>query len=124
MIRRPPRSTLFPYTTLFRSGLNGQGLARTPSSTSIISARPKPDRKDSSNKGCRTWSLRGPLPRDIIGCRSPTGKTAFKTRDSSRADETADPGPSGELILLRHDGDHADLEPLCHSPLQPNCRHL
>src|SRR5689334_24624651 len=25
MIRRPPRSTLFPYTTLFRSGL---GLAR------------------------------------------------------------------------------------------------
>src|SRR5256885_5203741 len=25
MIRRPPRSTLFPYTTLFRSGQCGQG---------------------------------------------------------------------------------------------------
>src|SRR3712207_3118216 len=25
MIRRPPRSTLFPYTTLFRSGLRGGG---------------------------------------------------------------------------------------------------
>src|SRR3712207_8334639 len=25
MIRRPPRSTLFPYTTLFRSGLRGAG---------------------------------------------------------------------------------------------------
>src|SRR3712207_7786088 len=25
MIRRPPRSTLFPYTTLFRSGLLGVG---------------------------------------------------------------------------------------------------
>src|SRR3712207_8549067 len=25
MIRRPPRSTLFPYTTLFRSGLIGAG---------------------------------------------------------------------------------------------------
>src|SRR5690348_18199002 len=25
MIRRPPRSTLFPYTTLFRSRLRGQG---------------------------------------------------------------------------------------------------
>src|ERR1041384_8560671 len=24
MIRRPPRSTLFPYTTLFRSGLDGK----------------------------------------------------------------------------------------------------
>src|SRR2546430_11832648 len=26
MIRRPPRSTLFPYTTLFRSGTGGDGL--------------------------------------------------------------------------------------------------
>src|SRR5256885_12745063 len=25
MIRRPPRSTLFPYTTLFRSGANSRG---------------------------------------------------------------------------------------------------
>src|SRR3712207_8769034 len=25
MIRRPPRSTLFPYTTLFRSMVNGTG---------------------------------------------------------------------------------------------------
>src|SRR3989442_9012430 len=25
MIRRPPRSTLFPYTTLFRSGVSQQG---------------------------------------------------------------------------------------------------
>src|SRR3712207_8884832 len=31
MIRRPPRSTLFPYTTLFRSGLN---LARASTSDS------------------------------------------------------------------------------------------
>src|SRR2546427_4192128 len=27
MIRRPPRSTLFPYTTLFRSDRNGRVLA-------------------------------------------------------------------------------------------------
>src|SRR5256885_8090308 len=26
MIRRPPRSTLFPYTTLFRSALNALGI--------------------------------------------------------------------------------------------------
>src|SRR2546422_3752242 len=33
MIRRPPRSTLFPYTTLFRSGLQlgpERATARTP----------------------------------------------------------------------------------------------
>src|SRR5256885_6947468 len=29
MIRRPPRSTLFPYTTLFRSGL-GAGIEQLP----------------------------------------------------------------------------------------------
>src|SRR2546422_7844602 len=28
MIRRPPRSTLFPYTTLFRSGQQGRGHRR------------------------------------------------------------------------------------------------
>src|SRR3712207_8088091 len=28
MIRRPPRSTLFPYTTLFRSGPDGDHLGR------------------------------------------------------------------------------------------------
>src|SRR2546429_6642288 len=28
MIRRPPRSTLFPYTTLFRSALAARALAR------------------------------------------------------------------------------------------------
>src|SRR2546427_4138207 len=30
MIRRPPRSTLFPYTTLFRSHLRGQDDAVVP----------------------------------------------------------------------------------------------
>ena len=28
MIRRPPRSTLFPYTTLFRSGIKDSGEIR------------------------------------------------------------------------------------------------
>src|SRR3989442_14896535 len=30
MIRRPPRSTLFPYTTLFRSGLRLNTIGQTP----------------------------------------------------------------------------------------------
>src|SRR3712207_8195806 len=30
MIRRPPRSTLFPYTTLFRSDLAGQPVGSPP----------------------------------------------------------------------------------------------
>src|SRR3712207_8466615 len=34
-IRRPPRSTLFPYTTLFRSGrINAKGIYRDPARSS------------------------------------------------------------------------------------------
>src|SRR2546426_5895625 len=33
MIRRPPRSTLFPYTTLFRSPVHGPYPARQPPDT-------------------------------------------------------------------------------------------
>src|SRR3712207_8262092 len=40
MIRRPPRSTLFPYTTLFRSEIGhiwfGAGLQRTAAATEAI----------------------------------------------------------------------------------------
>src|SRR5256885_5846575 len=36
MIRRPPRSPLFPYTTLFRSG--GRASAKPPCSTAAIAA--------------------------------------------------------------------------------------
>src|SRR3712207_8640454 len=40
MIRRPPRSTLFPYTTLFRSSrgpARGQGGSRDPAMVSQLS---------------------------------------------------------------------------------------
>src|SRR5256885_3527238 len=38
MIRRPPRSTLFPYTTLFRSGLGAQA-SRDDGGAVVIDAR-------------------------------------------------------------------------------------
>src|SRR5258708_27178945 len=37
MIRRPPRSTLFPYTTLFRSREGGQGDHRTARRADVLS---------------------------------------------------------------------------------------
>src|SRR5215475_14939039 len=44
MIRRPPRSTLFPYTTLFRPGPRGRRCQPAP----LASAEPAPpcDRRD------------------------------------------------------------------------------
>src|SRR5437899_4235832 len=35
MIRRPPRSTLFPYTTLFRSGLSAPAASATERAASF-----------------------------------------------------------------------------------------
>src|SRR5256886_16414713 len=43
MIRRPPRSTLFPYTTLFRSkGASAQTIARSASGSAILIPRRAP----------------------------------------------------------------------------------
>src|SRR3712207_7455992 len=40
MVRRPPRSTLFPYTTLFRSGSSCASI-----NNEIVHGIPRPDRK-------------------------------------------------------------------------------
>src|SRR3712207_8006079 len=52
MIRRPPRSTLFPYTTLFRSGVRLVGQQR------VRGEQARPDVDDHRNP--ETGQLRGP----------------------------------------------------------------
>src|SRR6266516_3742011 len=64
MIRRPPRSTLFPYTTLFRSGrraqysLQPQDAGRS-AQTACRSARPAPTLRETA----RSWWHPAPGPR-------------------------------------------------------------
>src|SRR5574337_326202 len=55
MIRRPPRSTLFPYTTLFRSGVCARHLPRC-SQTQELHMHPHPDAgpRPSHSKNPRT----------------------------------------------------------------------
>src|SRR5256886_7101614 len=45
MIRRPPRSTLFPYTTLFRSKL-GDGVERPGAGQDLVSELPQQQRTE------------------------------------------------------------------------------
>src|SRR6185436_20619460 len=45
MIRRPPRSTLFPYTTLFRPGVSWGCPSACPAPASARSSPSSPDRK-------------------------------------------------------------------------------
>src|SRR3712207_9362951 len=48
MIRRPPRSTLFPYTTLFRSGTPPRRGAARPARPRRPPGRPPPRRQSTS----------------------------------------------------------------------------
>src|SRR2546430_7501027 len=62
MIRRPPRSTLFPYTTLFRSG---QGLSlfdrgNVPRASARIMARPPTGDEQPYNRQIARLLLRTP----------------------------------------------------------------
>src|SRR3712207_8741223 len=62
MIRRPPRSTLFPYTTLFRSSSS-----TTPAGSSARAwTSPRPPAARPRTRGCASspssWSWCGPRP--------------------------------------------------------------
>src|SRR3712207_7723599 len=63
MIRRPPRSTLFPYTTLFRSQtiVFGSPSVATPRGVVLRPAAP-----------AGSWQVHAPNPHDGPGCFPPS----------------------------------------------------
>src|SRR3712207_9591773 len=64
MIRRPPRSTLFPYTTLFRSG--SVVLADSDSEAALFSTTTDSALKPGSTRSrCIRLDYTGSLPADI-----------------------------------------------------------
>src|SRR3989442_10517467 len=80
MIRRPPRSTLFPYTTLFRSGDHAPGDAR--SAGRGWSGR----RHGAGRAGGADLSILGPAERPEgrgIRSRNPQGRDRKSTRLNS-----------------------------------------
>src|SRR2546426_8406690 len=64
MIRRPPRSTLFPYTTLFRSA---RRLARVPDHGRPDDRRRRADRRDGPDAAEDRRLLRGGGRRGGVG---------------------------------------------------------
>src|SRR3712207_8774506 len=64
MIRRPPRSTLFPYTTLFRSQRRGRRDPRDHLEGTLRAAAPGKDhgRRHPRPREPRLRVRRGPLP--------------------------------------------------------------
>src|SRR5256885_7554389 len=59
MIRRPPRSTLFPYTTLFRSGVGGAVADQDDGRVQRGPSRRQLCRSDNSNRGAGVAFSRG-----------------------------------------------------------------
>src|SRR5258708_37501246 len=59
MIRRPPRSTLFPYTTLFRSTNSGPNynVAPTTSISAVVKRHSEPDDESTRRGGVMRWGL-------------------------------------------------------------------
>src|SRR5437660_5533642 len=66
MIRRPPRSTLFPYTTLFRSSIDS-------ASARVVAPAPRPP-EDERNRG----------PRDSLRHKDAGIGTSMRDRKSTR----------------------------------------
>src|SRR5438552_9067313 len=80
MIRRPPRSTLFPYTTLFRSQRN-RGSAASRGFPSAFSGRPRGIRSEE-----HTSELQSP---DHLVCRLLLEKKKKKNYTKHRCEQRA-----------------------------------
>src|SRR3712207_8594158 len=66
MIRRPPRSTLFPYTTLFRSEINGAELKAMLENG--VSAMPAVEGRFPQVSGlCFTYDIAAPAGSRVTG---------------------------------------------------------
>jgi len=94
MIRRPPRSTLFPYTTLFRSACYKPSAVRLVDSASDCKA----------GETAVSWNQKGPTgargptgPAGATGSAGPTGPTGPRGTDGATGPKgpTGPAGPSG-----------------------------
>src|SRR2546422_6478221 len=99
MIRRPPRSTLFPYTTLFRSGF-----FRSPSGAQTVSTDLSSGEFVSGIPTNGTWRFTAAFPKFS---EEGTWKTTVYLKDTVRNLSTFSPsqlasqGISADLIVIR-----------------------
>src|SRR3712207_8118102 len=81
MIRRPPRSTLFPYTTLFRShSCDRPGRhARDARKSRLVAFR---DQGTGADLGVRDIAPGGPVDMDGIGSGAPADRKSTRLNSS------------------------------------------
>src|SRR2546426_6296730 len=87
MIRRPPRSTLFPYTTLFRSAAGDPAATPVPTAEPGRAACLDAVREPGARRGARPGRLRGGesrLPAHLPPLSRPGGVRWTLDRKSTR----------------------------------------
>src|SRR3982751_2532736 len=99
MIRRPPRSTLFPYTTLFRSPQTGSRREQDqPGGDAPGKSKPGGHRKASGNR-LRCTSMSRWVAQCRITAMLPVALALALAAPVARADEVVD---EAARIILRH----------------------
>src|SRR3712207_8644064 len=88
MIRRPPRSTLFPYTTLFRSTTDGEAMVKAEG------AKPAP-----------AWAVFG-ADADLLFIGSKAGALTHEGADHVKAKGVV---PIGDRKSTRLNSSHANI---------------
>src|SRR5207247_3269072 len=90
MIRRPPRSTLFPYTTLFRSKGDRDGANRGKAPGSGVEVSTTLDRKSTRLNSSHEWISYAVF---CLKKKKPTtvGKTGTAKADRERAPDAESP---------------------------------
>src|SRR2546427_7996049 len=82
MIRRPPRSTLFPYTTLFRSEFDGHAIAPAGRDAPRVLVEAVPKQR------LARGALRAEVPHvarivlDLVGARTPGDRKSTRLNSS------------------------------------------
>jgi len=103
MIRRPPRSTLFPYTTLFRSNDVTDG-SRVTFATGLAAIQAARDAIDLlCSRAAKTWGI----PKEAVlweeGCAKPAGPNAGEFEPMTLAQIARDSGSTGGPISGHHE---------------------
>src|SRR2546422_11434649 len=96
MIRRPPRSTLFPYTTLFRSELDRAGVAAAQHSLALFETFVRPD----PHVVALDDRARGEQPLQQVGEQVPAGVGGLDQRLQRPAVRIAIDDQPGQAISL------------------------
>src|SRR3712207_9179616 len=91
MIRRPPRSTLFPYTTLFRSCLDApllQGGHATPAvAATAVPAGTVPALDEACRSAMRPWTIGAERSKPLKVIHRPTPSSQKKNRSEEHTSE-------------------------------------